>query len=85
MLPPAAALGESILVGLRLVEGVDLAALSREYGLAAETVFGAAIEAHVSEGLAELRDRRLRLTPRGLRFANRVQVDFTLPSPPSGA
>ena len=78
-LGPAPALGEAILLGLRLLEGVDLAALSRRHGLAAESLFGEAIQAHVRDGLLERADNRLRLTRRGLGFANRVQMEFTFP------
>ena len=79
-LRPAAALGEAILLGLRLVEGVDLVEMSRRYGLAAGAVFADAIRKHVVAGLLEQAGDRLRLTERGHGFANRVQMDFTQPA-----
>ncbi|MBN2491541.1 MAG: radical SAM family heme chaperone HemW [Planctomycetes bacterium] len=78
-LPPRAALGESILVGLRLLEGVDLGALSARHGVSAEETFGAAIRAEIEQGLLERRGDRIALTARGLRFANRVLMAFALP------
>jgi oxygen-independent coproporphyrinogen-3 oxidase len=63
---------EAVFLGLRLVEGVSLSALQRE--------FGSGLVAEMMEGLAELReaglvlmeDDRVRLTGRGRMVSNEV-------------
>jgi oxygen-independent coproporphyrinogen-3 oxidase len=62
-----AAFEEEFFLGLRLVEGVDLGALEREYGMRPEGI-GEMAEA----GLVECAGDRLRLTARGRMASNEV-------------
>ena len=78
-LPQEAALGESILVGLRLLCGVDLEALSARHGVDGDTVFGGEIRRLLEEGHLTRRDSGIALSPSGLRFADRVLSAFTIP------
>jgi len=78
-LNPEAALGESILVGLRLLRGVDLEALGARHGVNAHAVFGRDIRRLLEDGHLKQRASRLALTPSGLRFADRILAAFTLP------
>jgi oxygen-independent coproporphyrinogen-3 oxidase len=62
-----AAFEEALFLGLRLVEGVDLAAIEREFGMVPEGI--AQMEA---AGLVLLEGARLRLTARGRMASNEV-------------
>jgi oxygen-independent coproporphyrinogen-3 oxidase len=74
---PEAALLESLMMGLRLVEeGVDLAALAARHGLDPRVVHADAIARHVESGHLARRGDRLVATPRGLDVLNRLLVDF---------
>jgi oxygen-independent coproporphyrinogen-3 oxidase len=69
--------GEVLMLGLRLVEGIDL---DRVKGLLALGVRGPqraeAVNRHVGTGLLRRSDGRLRLTRRGLLLADRVLADL---------
>jgi oxygen-independent coproporphyrinogen-3 oxidase len=74
---PAAALLESLMMGLRLVdEGVDLAALAASHGIDPRVVHADAIARHVEAELLSRRGDRLVATDRGLDVLNAVLVDF---------
>ncbi len=79
---------DAMILGLRLIEGVPLAAFGERFGVPVEQAFGAAIERHTSLGLLERAatpdGERLRLTARGLLLANEVFVDL-LPEPVEAA
>lgn len=71
---PRQRLGEALVLGLRLREGVDLEALAAGFvpwGVAPD---GAALERLKGAGLVERHGPRLRLTDRGIRLANEVFV-----------
>ncbi len=73
-LTPRQRLGEALVLGLRLREGVDLEALAARFA-----PWGVAPEADVLErlegyGLVQRHGPRLRLTDRGIRLANEVFV-----------
>jgi coproporphyrinogen III oxidase-like Fe-S oxidoreductase len=58
---------EALMMGLRLAEGVDLAALSDKTGLtAAQMVDGAAIDQLAGLGLLDAAGGRLMISPRGM-------------------
>jgi len=78
-LAPERALGESIVVGLRLTEGVDLEVLGARHGVDAGAVFEEVIADAVAHDLLVRRGSRIALTERGFLFANRVMAEFTLP------
>jgi oxygen-independent coproporphyrinogen-3 oxidase len=65
----ADAAGERYLVGLRLMEGVEMAPGD-------EARFGGAVERFVREGLLEVEGRRVRLTRRGVMLSNEVFEAF---------
>ena len=75
-LEPRAAMGETMMLGLRLVEGVDLAAFARRFGVALEAAFGEEIATLARNGLIEIADGHLRLTERGLFVGNEVMLAF---------
>ena len=71
---------DALILGLRLLEGVDEAAFEARFGVAPREAFGPAIERHEGLGLLEREGGRLRLSDRGLLLANEVFADL-LPEP----
>ncbi len=73
----ATRLEEALFMGLRLVEGLDLAALQARYGLDISAAFGSALEPHVRAGrLVHEPGRRMYLTRAGMLVANDVMAVF---------
>ena len=64
--------GEALMLGLRLVSGVDVAAFDRRFGTAALSGRATELRWLGSSGLVETIDDWLRLTPRGTVVANDV-------------
>ena len=73
---PATRLFEDLMMGLRLVEGVDLDLLRQRTGLDAREVHAEPIGRHVEAGLLVLEPTRLRLTDKGLDLASYVLRDL---------
>ena len=65
-------MAETAILGLRLVEGIDLGAFARRYGVDFDSVFGARLAPITGYDLVERRDGFLRLTPRGRLLGNEV-------------
>jgi oxygen-independent coproporphyrinogen-3 oxidase len=77
---PSLALSDTLVLGLRLSEGVSLGELRRRFGQAALESHAAAFEQAISLGLLERADGRLRLTARGRLLANEVFVRLLPPT-----
>jgi oxygen-independent coproporphyrinogen-3 oxidase len=75
-LPPRAACGEAIMLGLRTREGVDLPAVTGRFGLDPDHLCGAAVDRLLVDGLLSRQGERLCLTRRGLMLANAVCAEF---------
>jgi oxygen-independent coproporphyrinogen-3 oxidase len=71
---PSLELSDTLVLGLRLSEGVSVGELRRRFGRAALERHAAAFEEAASQGLLEPVDGRLRLTARGRLLANEVFV-----------
>lgn len=71
-----AALGETIMLGLRMAEGVSRTDLQRRFGVDIHERHGALIERLVQGLLADWDGERLRLTFRGMLVHNAVAVEF---------
>ena len=69
-------LRERLFTGLRLAEGLDLAALELDLGLPVRAQFGAELERLVREGLAVQDGPWLRLTDRGLDLHSEAALRF---------
>ena len=66
-LGPSEQASEALLMGLRLAEGIDLAALSRRFAIAADALVDPAkLAFYESLGLAWRTDERIGVTPRGM-------------------
>ena len=75
---------DALILGLRLLEGVDEAAFEARFGVALREAFGPALARHEGLGLLERPGGRLRLSDRGLLLANEVFADL-LPEPEPAA
>ncbi|MFM7320333.1 MAG: radical SAM family heme chaperone HemW, partial [Armatimonadota bacterium] len=71
-----ARLGETMMVGLRVTEGVDLDEMSHRFGVNVAKRYAEAIRWAVDRRLAECVDGRLRLTREGLPLASEVMARF---------
>jgi oxygen-independent coproporphyrinogen-3 oxidase len=67
---------ETLITGLRLVGGVDLAVLQARYGVDVRRRFGPALAPYEDAGLVVWTDRTLRLTRQGFLLANEVLAVF---------
>ncbi len=72
VLTPAERWQEALITGLRLVDGVDLEAFRRRYGVSIDGRFGDAIRRFEDAGAARRDGGRLHLTRRGMLIANEV-------------
>jgi len=70
------ALGESLMLGLRLREGVSLGDIARECGGEPEEIFGGIFSALADQGLIERENKTVRLSRRGTLLANQVLAKF---------
>ncbi len=67
---------ETAILNLRMCEGIDRDAFRRRTGFDVDELFGPEIDKHCRLGLLERSDTRIRLTDRGLSFADTVAADF---------
>ncbi|MBU4153245.1 MAG: radical SAM family heme chaperone HemW [Proteobacteria bacterium] len=63
---------ESVIMGLRLLEGVSLASLWARYGLTPLAYYGATLERLLERGLVEIVNGQMRLTKKALPVAHQV-------------
>jgi oxygen-independent coproporphyrinogen-3 oxidase len=73
---PERRLQEALFLGLRLVEGLDLATVSRRYGIDPEERYRAAWERARDAGILEREGSRVRLTPFGRLRSNELFAEF---------
>ena len=69
-------ISEGMILGLRLLNGVDELAFESRYGVRPSTFFSSQICKLVHDGLLEHKSQRIRLTSLGLDLANRVFLQF---------
>ncbi len=72
----AAAMDETMILGLRLLAGVSLRRFRERFGCRVADVYGAEVEKLQKQGLVEMVAGRLRLTRRGLPLGNQVFAAF---------
>jgi oxygen-independent coproporphyrinogen III oxidase len=74
---PETAMGETMMLGLRLLRGgVSAGSFQARHGVALDAVFGDSISDLARHGFVERAGDRVRLTPRGLMLANDVCARF---------
>ncbi|MEP0841686.1 MAG: radical SAM family heme chaperone HemW [Phycisphaerae bacterium] len=81
MLSPRASAGETAMLNLRLVEGMDRAAFHAATGFDPLVLFAEPIARYAGQGLLAVDDRRIRLTRRGRLVADTVLADFLATAP----
>ncbi len=67
---------ETVFLGLRLIQGVNLADFCQRFGIGMTEVFARQVRELEKKGLVELVDGYLRLTGKGLPLANQVFAEF---------
>jgi len=67
---------ETVIMGLRLLEGVNLAELENRFGINARQHYGQTVANLITQGLLELTGEQLRLTARALPVANQVLAEL---------
>jgi oxygen-independent coproporphyrinogen-3 oxidase len=70
------ALGETMMLGLRLREGISLSAVQKRFGIDPRLFFAEPIQRLIRTGYLQQENDRVRLTYRGLLFADRVAGEF---------
>ncbi len=70
------AMAETMMLGLRLLEGIDRYAFQQRHGLALDAAYGPQLAGLAPLGVLHDDGARLRLTPRGRLVANEVLVRF---------
>ncbi len=73
---PEQEMDETMMVGMRLLEGVDEASFRHRYGVSFWDVYQAAIADLLDRGLVKYTEGRLRVTARGLFLENQVSQAF---------
>ena len=77
-----AMMGETVMMCLRLCDGLNLAWFQQRFGQMFERLYAPQIAQLTADGLLELTPTHVRLTPRGMRLANDALQQFlALPSP----
>lgn len=75
-LAPRAALGEALMLGLRLLEGIDMEEYTGRYGVDFQQEFGGTVAELVCQGFMEMEGGRLKLTRRGVLLSDEVFQKF---------
>jgi oxygen-independent coproporphyrinogen-3 oxidase len=70
------AMGETVMLGLRMLDGLDITAFRDRFGVDLTEVYNAEIRDFISRGLLELTKTHLRLTSSGLLIANEISAEF---------
>lgn len=73
---PEEAMFESLMLGLRLTEGLDLKAFEAMHGRTFESVWGEQAKDSLSRGLTAIDNGHFRLTRQGMDVMNTVLLDF---------
>ncbi len=70
------AIEEFIFLGIRLEEGIDFAVIAKEFGINIEARYKTKVDRLVKQGLIECQSTLIKLTKKGLDFANRVILEL---------
>lgn len=80
MVTPEVSMADTLILGLRLIDGVDVHDFARRHGRDADAVYGRVLAEFVGYGLLERTPTHLRLTPRGRLLSNEL-FQRLLPEP----
>lgn len=76
LIAPAVEMGETMMLGLRMAEGVGAERFAQRFGRALDEVYAEVLPPLLRQGLVEWREEHLRLTERGRLVGNRVFAAF---------
>jgi len=76
LLSPEDAMFESLMLGLRMMDGVSADAFFRMHGVTLDSIYGKKLKKPISQGLIAWQDGYLRLTRRGMDMQNAVLVEL---------
>ena len=69
-------LAEVMMLGLRMIEGIDTKKVFNNYGLSIEKKYEKEIEGLKKDKLIELKNGKIKLTYKGILFSNDVFLKF---------
>jgi len=69
-------IGETVIMNLRMLEGVDMTAFQRRFGQVFEVLFAKPLDKLLALNLVEFSGKWLRLTPKGIYLSNEVFQEF---------
>jgi len=75
-LEPLNTMGETVIMNLRMLEGVDVAAFERRFGQTLESLYAESVENLRTLELIEIQNNHLRLTKKGIYLSNEVFQEF---------
>lgn len=75
-LDPEDSFRETVIMGLRLVEGVTISTLLKRFGIDVGTYYGDRLKRLVDLGMLEIVEDNLRLTQKGMNVANSVMAEL---------
>ena len=67
---------ETVIMGLRMVQGVSRKTLHERYALDLEEYYGAVLKKLLAQGLLELTETHLRITEKGWPLSNQIMADL---------
>jgi len=76
VIPPDLEMGETMMLGLRLVEGVSAGRFQQRFGRSLEQIYGPVLQRFQRLGLIEWDGERVRLTVQGRLVGNQVFAEF---------
>jgi len=76
LISPDEALAERMILGLRLVKGLDLQKVSEEFGIDVEKKYKKSLDTLLRKNLIKYEGKVIKLTERGIDLANSVFVEF---------
>lgn len=68
--------GETVMMGLRLVEGLELKSLHRRYGVDPGQHYGSTLKKLVEEGFIEITQTHMRITTKGWSLSNQIMAEL---------
>jgi oxygen-independent coproporphyrinogen-3 oxidase len=75
-LKPRRAMGESLMLGLRLLEGISIQQFEERFQTSFDRVFGNIVSSLQKKDLVTIEQNRLRLSEKGLFLADSVILEF---------
>ena len=75
-LPPGAAFRETVIMCLRMLDGIGIAELQERFGVTPQEYYGSSLERLQAQGLIVIKNGYIRLTAKALPVANQVLAEL---------